>query len=81
VLTTVQNDQINLWLEWIGTAFLIFGTAVNSLGYYPHGPILLCVGGVFWLVVAVRWRKLSLIAVNSVMMLTAVSGMLWRYFA
>ena len=74
------NDRINLWLEWIGTAILIIGTAVNSAGYYPQGPILLCLGGVFWLVVSIRWRKASLIVVNGIMMATALAGLLWHYF-
>lgn len=74
------NDRLNLWLEWIGTAILIVGTAVNSLGYYPQGPILLCVGGVFWLIVSIRWRKPSLMVVNTIMMLTALAGLLWKYF-
>jgi hypothetical protein len=73
------NDRLNLWLEWIGTAILILGTAVNSLGYYPEGPLLLCVGGVFWLIVSIRWRKASLIVVNTIMMLTALAGLLWKY--
>lgn len=76
----MENDRLNLWLEWIGTVILILGTAVNSLGYYPQGPLLLSVGGLFWLVVAVRWRKASLVVVNSIMLLTALLGMLWRYF-
>jgi len=75
------NDPLNQWLEWLGTAILILGTAVNSLGYYPEGPILLCLGGVFWLAVSIRWRKPSLIVVNSIMMLTALTGLFWHYFA
>lgn len=75
------NDRINLWLEWTGTAILIIGTAVNSMGYYPLGPILLCLGGVFWLIVSIRWRKASLIVVNSIMMMTAVTGLLYKWLA
>jgi len=77
----MKNDKLNWYLEWTATAILIFGTAVNSLGYYPAGPILLCLGGVVWFVVALRWRKLSLMVVNGVMLLTGVSGLLWKYFS
>jgi hypothetical protein len=73
------NDRLNLWLEWIGTAILILGTAVNSLGHYPEGPLLLCVGGMFWLIVSIRWGKASLIVVNGIMMATALAGLLWKY--
>lgn len=77
----MSREQVNLWLEWTGTAVLIVGTAVNSMGYYPQGPLLLILGGFFWLAVSIRWRKPSLIVVNSVMTLTAISGMLWYYFS
>ena len=77
----IENNQVNQWLEWIATVILIAGTAVNSLGYYPEGPLLLCLGGLIWLVVAIRWRKPSLIVVNGVMLLTGVSGLLWKYLA
>ena len=74
------DDRLNQWLEWAGTAVLVLGTAVNSMGYYPQGPIILCVGGLCWLVVSIRWRKLSLIVVNSIMLLTALAGLVWKYF-
>jgi hypothetical protein len=76
----MENNRIDQWLEWTGTAILILGTAVNSLGYYPQGPILLCLGGAFWLAVSIRWRKASLIVVNTIMMATALAGLLWKYF-
>lgn len=76
----MENNQINQWLEWVGTAVLVVGTAVNSLGYYPLGAIILCFGGVCWLTVSIRWGKLSLIVVNSIMTATAVAGLLWHYF-
>lgn len=77
----MKNDKLNWYLEWIATAILIVGTAVNSLGYYPQGPLLLCLGGLIWFVVAVRWGKLSLMVVNGVMLVTGLSGLLWKYFA
>ena len=75
----MENDRITLWLEWIGTVVLILGTAVNSMGYYPQGPIMLCIGGFFWMAVSIRWRRASLIAVNVIMTATAIGGMLWHY--
>ena len=77
----MKNDKLNWYLEWIATVILILGTAVNSLGYYPEGPLLLCAGGFIWFVVACRWQKLSLMVVNGVMLVTGVSGLLWKYFA
>ena len=59
---------------------LIVGTAINSLGYYPEGPITLAVGGVIWLIVSIRWREASLIVTNGVMLATGLAGLAWKYF-
>ena len=77
----MENNRLNWFLEWVATAILILGTAVNSLGYYPQGPILLCLGGAVWFVVAIRWRKLSLMVVNGVMLATGVCGLLYKWLA
>lgn len=71
--------DLNKALEWIATVILIIGTGVNSAGYYPLGPAILIVGGSIWLVVSIRLRWTSLIIVNSVMTLTAIGGMIYRY--
>ena len=73
------EDRLNWYLEWIATIILILGTAVNSLGYYPHGPILLCLGGFIWFIVACRWGKLSLMVVNGVMLLTGITGLVYKW--
>ena len=69
-------DQI---LKWLATAILILGTAVNSLGYYPLGPIILVAGGVVWLVVAVMWKEPALIITNAVMSAVGAGGLLINY--
>jgi len=70
-------DQI---LKWLATAILILGTAVNSLGYYPLGPIILVTGGVVWLVVAVMWKEPALIITNAVMSAVGAGGLALAYF-
>lgn len=72
--------DLNWYLKWVATAILIVGTAVNSLGYYPAGPIILAIGGILWLIVSIRWREPSLIVVNSVMTATGVAGLVAKYF-
>jgi hypothetical protein len=72
--------DLNWYLKWIATAILIAGTAVNSLGYYPEGPIILAIGGILWLIVSIRWREPSLIVVNSVMTATGIAGLVAKYF-
>jgi hypothetical protein len=68
------------FLKWIATAVLIAGTAVNGLGYYPAGPIILTVGGVIWLAVAILWREPALIVTNVVMTLTGVGTLVYKLY-
>ena len=81
-----QNEGANVmvdgtkYLKWIATVVLIVGTAVNSLGYYPEGPILLVIGGVFWTTVSIIWKEASLIVTNAIMLITGIGGLLLHYF-
>jgi hypothetical protein len=75
-----MKKDLNWYLKWIGTVILIVGTAVNSMGFYPEGPIILALGGVIWLVVSIRWREASLIVTNAVMLSTGLAGLAWHYF-
>jgi hypothetical protein len=67
-----------IYAKWLATAILIVGTGVNSLGYYPQGPIILIVGGFIWLAVSIAWREPSLILTNAVMSLTGLAGVLYK---
>ena len=73
--------MLNNILKWLATVILIIGTGVNSLGYYPAGPLLLLLGGLLWFVVSVRWREPALIVTNGVMNLVAIAGLSIHYFA
>ncbi len=64
-------------LKWIATAILIVGTGVNSLGFYPAGPLMLIVGGFIWLFVAIRIKDRPLIVTNLVMSLVGLAGVIW----
>jgi hypothetical protein len=66
-------------LKWTATAVLIVGTAVNSAGYYPLGPLLLVLGGLLWLVVSIQWRDAAMIATNAIMTLTAIGGLAYKW--
>lgn len=71
---------VDQYLKWIATVILIIGTAVNSLGYYPAGPLILAMGGAIWLVVSVMWREASLIVTNAVMTVTGLAGLCYTWF-
>ena len=66
-------------LEWLGTALLIIGTAVNSFGYYPQGPIILIVAECVWLAVSIAWKKPSLIIINVLMTAVGIVGVSLHY--
>jgi hypothetical protein len=69
--------DVDTILKWAATVILIIGTAVNSAGYYPQGPIILLIGGLVWLTVALRWREPALIVTNGIMSLTGVIGLVY----
>ena len=52
---------------WIATLVLIVASAVNGLGYYPLGPLMLAAGGLLWLLVGVMRRDWPIIVTNAVM--------------
>jgi hypothetical protein len=64
-------------VKWLATIILILGTAVNGLGYYPEGPLILVLGGVIWLAVAVRVRDWPLIITNLVMSAVGLAAVVW----
>ena len=71
--------MLDTLLKWVATVVLIIGSFVNSLGYYPAGPILFIVGGALWLIVSVIWREPSLIVTNGVMLLAGFVGLMVNY--
>jgi hypothetical protein len=74
-------NKLDWYAKWTATAILIVGTAVNSLGYYPAGPLILALGGVIWLAVSIYWREPSLITTNAVMLVTGLVGLAWNYWS
>lgn len=75
-----MKKDLNFYLKWLATITLIIGTAVNSLGFYPAGPIILIIGGILWLTVSIRWKEPALIVTNAIMSLTAIVGVAFNYF-
>jgi hypothetical protein len=76
-LTSFKLDQI---LKWVATAILIIGSGVNSLGFYPQGPLLLGLGGLVWLSVSIMWKEWSLIVTNATLLLVNITGLLYTHF-
>ena len=75
-----MKKDLNFYLKWLATSTLIVGTAINSLGFYPVGPLVLVTGGLLWLTVSIRWKEPALIVTNAIMSLTAIAGVSYNYF-
>ena len=73
----MNSTQHTTLLKWLATIILIIGTAINSLGYYPIGPIVLALGGFIWLVVSIICREPALIVTNCVLFVVGVSGLIY----
>ena len=71
--------KIDSLLKWTATLTLVIGTAVNSLGYYPMGPIILAVGGIIWLIVSIMWKEPALVVTNGVLVVVGLAGLVLKY--
>ena len=76
-----MKKDLNCIMQWSATTILIIGTLINSLGFYPIGPILLTIGGIIWFIVAVRWRVVSLMVNNGVIVLMSLIGFIYHYYS
>jgi hypothetical protein len=76
----ILEMQFDVAMKWSATAVLIVATALNSLGYYPTGPILYLVGGLMWLSVSIMWREWSLIVTNAVLAGVNATGLIIKHF-
>jgi hypothetical protein len=72
----MKLDQI---LKWVATGILIVGSLVNSLGYYPAGPIILGLGSIVWLIVSIMWKEMSLIVTNLIFAVVTTIGLIIYY--
>jgi len=75
-----MKKDITFYFKWTATITLIVGTAINSLGFYPLGPIILIMGGLLWMVVSIRWKEPAMIVTNAVMCITAIIGVTYNIF-
>jgi hypothetical protein len=69
----MQADKI---LEWSSTVVLLIGVYLTAVNIYPMNVYISLVGNFGWLVVAVIWRKWSLLTVQLVIVAIYMYGML-----
>lgn len=69
----MQTDKI---LEWSSTVVLLVGVYLTAVNIYPMNVYISLVGNFGWLLVAVIWRKWSLLTVQLVIVALYMYGML-----
>jgi hypothetical protein len=67
--------KIEKILEWLATAIVIAGAVFAALNIYPWSAILLNLGSFVWLIVAIMWRKTSLIVINVTLLVIYTVGL------
>lgn len=75
------NKDVTKILEWLSTLIVVTGVFLNSLGYYPEGPIIMTIGSIFWIIVGLRWKTPSIIITNSVIFILSSTGLMYTYLA
>ena len=72
--------KLDIILKWVATAILIIGSIVNSLGYYPAGPIVLILGSFIWLIVSFMWKESALIITNGALVIVSSVALLYHIY-
>ena len=70
------NKKLEFILEWFATLLLIAGVALTSWNIYPLNIYISLAGNFAWLLVALVWRKWSLITIQFVIILIYVAGVI-----
>jgi len=67
-------------LKWLATGILIVGTAINAMGIFPLGALILVAGAFVWLIVAILWREPAMIVTNAVLGSVSIGCLTYNYF-
>jgi len=67
---------IDKFLEWSSTAILLVGVYLTAVNVYPINVYISLIGNLGWFVVAILWRKWSLLTVQFVIVALYLYGVL-----
>jgi hypothetical protein len=69
-------SQTRLWIfiEWAATITLIVAVALTSWNVYPANIYMSAVGNFLWLLMALHWKKLSLIIIQAFILILYLAG-------
>jgi hypothetical protein len=69
-----MNKKVEFILEWSSTFILLVGVWLTAINHYPLNVFFSLLGNIGWLTVALFWRKMSLITVQTVIVLLYIVG-------
>lgn len=71
-------SQTKLWIsiEWAATITLIIGVALTSWNVYPANIYMSALGNFLWLLMALHWKKWSLITIQIFILLLYMGGVI-----
>lgn len=70
--------KIEFIIEWVSTVILMIGVWLTAINYYPLNIVFSLLGNFGWLIVAIMWRKLSLITIQLVVSLLYIVGYIYK---
>jgi|LakMenE18May11ns_1017448.scaffolds.fasta_scaffold9829860_1 hypothetical protein len=74
ISTDYFSTRFWIIVEVLATATLIVGVAFNSWNIYPLNLYINVLGNFFWFMLALHWRKLSLLVIQVVVLGLYVAG-------
>ena len=69
-----MNKTVWIIIEWAATITLILGVALTSFNIYPLNVYVSAIGNFLWLLIALYWKKLSLIIIQVFILLIYIGG-------
>jgi len=79
LLQKVKGLGLPFLAEWGSTAVLMTGIMLVAYNVYPLGVWFSLAGNLGWFIVALMWRKWSLIAIQIIACVIYISGLLNHY--
>jgi hypothetical protein len=70
--------KIEFIIEWVSTVILMIGVWLTAINYYPLNIVFSLLGNFGWLIVAIMWRKPSLITIQLVVSLLYIVGYIYK---
>jgi len=74
-MSMLTSKRFEIAVEWLATVVLIAGVALTAYNVYPLNVYVSIAGNFLWFIVALMWRKWSLITIQSIILLIYIFGL------